>query len=122
MVCWNEATLLNLSIFKMAEIKDTGKVWIKGNVSPVFAIRVDDTFFVPGKEEDQTIEYRVEENYLCVDLHDTETKMKTVRRFDLGLTPTTPASLFSGFERTKHADVMVVTFEDAGVLEAGRDF
>ena len=40
----------------MAVIKDTGKVWIKGSVGPVHAVRIDDTIFATGKNEDQNIE------------------------------------------------------------------
>lgn len=93
----------------MPEIKDTGKVWIRGMARPVFAVRVDDKFFVPGKNDDQTIECWIEENYLCVDLHNAEKKVRVGRRIKLNEAPTTPATLFGGFKCTRHADVMAVT-------------
>ncbi|MFQ5717552.1 MAG: hypothetical protein ACE5GQ_10700 [Nitrospinales bacterium] len=93
----------------MPEIKDTGKVWVRGAARPIFAIRVDDKYFAPGKNDDQTIEYWIEGNYLCVDLHNAEKKVRVGRRIKLNEAPTTPATLFSGFERTRHADVMSVT-------------
>ena len=99
----------------MSEIKDTGKVWIRGKSRPTFAVCVDDKFFVPGKEEEHKIDCWVEEGVLCVDL---QRKGKRIaRRFGLSLCPVTPASLFSGFEKTKHRDVSVVLFSDAGVEE-----
>ena len=39
----------------MEEIKDTGKVWIKGSVGPVHAVRIDNTIFATGKKEDQNM-------------------------------------------------------------------
>ncbi|CCQ91555.1 hypothetical protein NITGR_730013 [Nitrospina gracilis 3/211] len=101
----------------MAEIKDTGKVWIKGRVSTAFAIKVDDTVFVPGQEEGQDIEYWLEDGALCVDLHDAKNETRIARRFPLNLKPETMASLFNGFTRTKHCDTKVVMPTDDGVLE-----
>lgn len=56
----------------MLEIKDTGKVWIRGKPGTTFAVKVDDKVFVPGQEEGQSIEYWLEGKFLCVDLHDTD--------------------------------------------------
>ena len=98
---------------KMQEIKDTGKVWVRGSPRPIFAVRVDDKFFVPGKNDDQTIECWVEGNYLCLDLHNAGKKVRVGRRIKLNEAPTTPATLFSGFEHTRHADVMTVTDREA---------
>ena len=99
----------------MSEIKDTGKVWIPGKTKPTFAIRVDEKFFVPGKEDDYSIDYWIERGALCVDLRGQG--LRIARRFEATLNPTTSASLFSGFEKTKHRDVRVVLFSDPGVLE-----
>ncbi len=101
----------------MPEIKDNGKVWIRGKPGTSFAVKVDEKVFVPGQEEGQSIEYWLEENFLCVDLHSPGQNIRIVRQFPLGLEPTHPASLFNGFKKTKHADVKVVTFEDEGVAE-----
>ena len=101
----------------MARIEDTGKVWFKGAFGPEYAVRVGDTVFVPGRGENDTMECRVVENTLCVDLHNKSTGRRTGRHFPLDLPTTTPATLFNGFEKTRHADVMVVTHKDRGVKE-----
>lgn len=100
----------------MASVRDTGKIWIPGKVRPEFAVRVDDRIIAPGKSEDQVIDYWLEGDVLCVDLHEPG-KLRIARRFNLNLDPTVKATLFSGFELTKHADVNVVTHQSAGVDE-----
>ena len=101
----------------MPEIKDNGKVWIRGKPGTSFAIKVDEKVFVPGQEEGQSIEYWLEENFLCVDLHNPNRNIRIARRFHLDLTATHPATLFNGFKKTKHADVKVITYQDEGVAE-----
>lgn len=101
----------------MAEIKDTGKVWIKGRVSTAFAIKVDDKVFVPGQEEGQSIEYWLEDHALCVDLHDAANETRIARRFPLSLEGRHPATLFNGFHQTKHCDTTVILPGDEGVRE-----
>ena len=101
----------------MPEIKDHGKVWMRGKSGTSFAVKVDDRVFVPGREEGQSIDYWLEGNFLCVDLHDPDRKLRIARRFPLEMEPAHPATLFSGFNNTQHADVQVVTFEDEGVEE-----
>ena len=71
----------------MPEIKDIGKVWIRGKTGTSFAVKVDETVFVPGQEEGQSIEYWLEENSLCVDLHDPDQNLRIARRFPLDLRP-----------------------------------
>ncbi len=99
----------------MPEIIDEGKVWFKGMPGPTYAIKVDSNHFVIGKKEDETLERWVEGDNLCVDLHDREGKKRMARCFPVGLIAKTDASLFSGFEKTKHAAVRVVIPEDEGV-------
>lgn len=101
----------------MPEIKDSGKVWICGKPGTSFAIKVDEKVFVPGQEEDQLIEYWLEGNFLCVDLHSLDQNIRIARLFPINLEATHPATLFNGFNKTKHADVQVVTYEDEGVTE-----
>jgi len=101
----------------MANIEDTGKVWFKGTFGPEYAVRVGDKVFVPGKGENDTVECRVVDNALWVDLHDKKAGKRVGRRFPLDLPTTTPATLFNGFEKTQHADVRVVTYQDEGVEE-----
>ncbi|CAI2718323.1 hypothetical protein [Nitrospina watsonii] len=101
----------------MPEIKDSGKVWIKGRVSTAFAIKVDDTVFVPGQEDGQQIEYWLEGDALCVDLHDPKNETRIARRFPLNLKAETLASLFNGFTLTKHCDTKVVMPDYDGVQE-----
>ena len=101
----------------MPEIKDNGKVWIRGQFGTVFAVKVDEQVFVPGQEDGQSIEYWLEENFLCVDLHDPHQNIRIARLFPMSLEATHPATLFNGFDKTKHADVKVITYEDEGVTE-----
>jgi len=102
----------------MPEIKDTGTVWIRGQTETVFAIKVDEKVLVPGLlEEDHSIEYWLEEKYLCVDIHGPDQSFRTARRFPLDLEAIHPASPFRGFKKTKHDDMKVITFEDEGVQE-----
>lgn len=101
----------------MAKIDDTGKVWFKGAFGPEYAIRVGDKVFVPGKEENDTVNCLVENSFLCVDLHNEKAGSRMGKYFSLNLPTTTPATLFNGFENTKHADVVVVTYKDEGVRE-----
>jgi len=99
----------------MADIIDEGKVWFKGTPGPTYAIKVDENHFVIGKTEDDSLERWIDGDNLCVDLHNKAGKARTVRCFPVNLAPKTDASLFSGFEKTKHAAVKVVLFEDEGV-------
>ena len=101
----------------MAKIEDTGKVWFPGAFGPEYAVRVDDRVFVPGKAENQSIDCRVIGDHLVVDLHDTKKPERILRRFPLNAPPNQTATLFNGFEKTKHADVQVVTYKDSGVEE-----
>jgi len=101
----------------MPEIKDHGKVWMRGKPGTSFAVKVDDRVFVLGQEEGQSIDYWLEGNFLCVDLHEPDRSLRTARRFPLDLEATHPATLFNGFDRTQHVDVQVVTFEYKGVEE-----
>lgn len=101
----------------MAKIDDTGKVWFKGAFGPEYAVRVGDKVFVPGKGENDTVNYLVGDGNLCVDLHNEKTGIRVGKYFSLDLPTTTPATLFNGFENTKHADVIVVTYKDEGVRE-----
>jgi len=101
----------------MAEIKDKGKVWFQGAFRPEYALRVENKVFVPGMKESDTIDCRVMDNTLVVDLHDQNIEKRTLRRFNLDLSATTPASLFNGFDKTQHADIQVVTYKDSGVEE-----
>jgi hypothetical protein len=99
----------------MSEIIDEGKVWFKGTPGPTYAIKVDDNHFVIGKTEDDILERWIDGDKLCVDLHDKAKKVRTARCFPVNLVGKTDASLFSGFEKTKHAAVKVVLFEEEGV-------
>lgn len=101
----------------MRIIEDTGKVWFKGAFGPEYAVRVGDKVYVPGKEENDAVEFRVIDNALFADLHDKKSGKRVGRCFPLNLPTTTPATLFNGFEKTQHADVMVVTYKDEGVVE-----
>jgi hypothetical protein len=101
----------------MAQIEDTGKVWFQGAFRPEYALRVENKVFVPGKEDGDAIDCKVIGDTLVVDLHDRKRERRTLRRFPLELPAATPASLFNGFEKTRHADVKVVTYRDTGIKE-----
>jgi hypothetical protein len=99
----------------MSKIIDEGKVWFKGTPGPTYAIKVDDNHFVIGKTEDDFLERWIDGDKLCVDLHNKAGKVRTAKCFPISLVAKTDASLFSGFEKTKHAAVKVVLSEDDGV-------
>ena len=101
----------------MAVIKDTGKVWVKGSVGPIHAVRVDDTIFATGKNEDQNIELWIKYKGLCLDLHNSKKGERTARFIPLNKKPTLSGTLFNGFEKTKHADVLIVASNDVQTKE-----
>ena len=101
----------------MAEINDAGKVWIRGRIKPEYAVRVGERIYVPGKEDSDDINCWVEGEFLCVDLHDKNGERRVARKIPLNASANAPGALFSGFEKTKHADVMVVTSKEDGVEE-----
>jgi len=101
----------------MAEINDTGKIWIKGRTKPEYAVRVGERVFVPGKEDSDDIKCWVQGEFLCVDLHDKNGERRVARKISLNASASAPAALFSGFEKTKHADVIAVTANEDGVKE-----
>jgi len=109
----------------MAEIKDTGKVWIKGSVGPVHAVRIDDKIFATGKKEDQSIELWIKNNGLCLDLHDSKKGERTARFIPLNAKQTLAGTLFNGFEKTRHADVLIVASDGEQTEEisiAGKEY
>jgi len=101
----------------MTVIKDTGKVWIKGSVGPVHAVRIDDTIFATGKKEGQNIELWIKDKGLCLDLHDSKKGERTARFIPLDIKPTLFGTLFNGFEKTKHADVLIVASDGIQIKE-----
>lgn len=102
----------------MPEITDSGKIWIKGHSRTSFAVKVDDKVIATGKEEGHAVEaHWIDKNHLCVDLHDPKQESRIARQFPLDQKPSHSAALFSGFKKTKHADLLVCTHHDPGVLE-----
>ena len=96
----------------MENIDDEGKIWLKGSVKPEYGVRVGNLYFITGKEDSETISSFIYENYLFIDLDNKEKKYRIFRRFSLDLVPEIPGTLFNGFEKTKHADIKVVTYRD----------
>ena len=96
----------------MKIINDKGKIWLKGSVKPEYGVRVGDLYFITGKEDSETVSSFIYQNYLFVDLDNKEKKYRIFRRFSLDLVPEIPGTLFNGFEKTKHADIKVVTYRD----------
>ena len=102
---------------RMLIVEDTGKVWIPESPEPDFAVRVGETVFVLGPQKEKNIEYWIEGDYLCVDLHDPSKKIRTAKKIHLKLIPITSATLFWGFKKTKHGDLKVVNYKDPGIKE-----
>ena len=96
----------------MKNIDDEGKIWLKGSEKPEYGVRVGNLYFITGKEDSETISSFIYQNYLFVDLDNKEKKYRIFRRFSLDLVPEIPGTLFNGFEKTKHADIKVVTYRD----------
>ena len=101
----------------MSEIKDTGKVWMKGAVGTVHAVRINDKVFATGQKEGQIIDLWIDNDGLCVDLHDSKLAERTARLIPMDTPASLPGTLFNGFEKTKHADVLIVSADSEGVKE-----
>ena len=99
----------------MSEIKDTGKVWMKGSVGTTHAVRVDDKVFATGQKEGQSVDLWLDNEGLCVDLHDPKLGERTARFIPLNTPATLNGTLFNGFEKTKHADVLIVSADSVEV-------
>ena len=96
----------------MSCIDDEGKIWLQGKVKPEYGLRVDHLYFIPGKEDTDSINCCIYKNYLYVELYNHDEQYRIIRRFALDLTPTLPGALFSGFTKTKHADIEAITYQD----------
>ena len=101
----------------MEEIQDSGKVWCKGYARPAHAVRIENKVFATGKTDDQTIECWADKGYLCIDLNEPGREMRLAKKIPLDLEPTLPGTLFNGFTRTKHADVLIVASDQDRVEE-----
>ncbi len=93
----------------MSEIKDTGKVWMKGSVGTAHAVRVDDKIFATGKKEGQSVDLWLDNEGLCIDLHDSKLGERTACLIPLNTRATLHGTLFNGFDKTQHADVLIVS-------------
>ena len=101
----------------MSEIKDTGKVWMKGSVGTAHAVRVDDKVFTTGQKEGQSVDLWLDNEGLCIDLHNSKLGERTARFIPLNTPATLQGTLFNGFEKTKHADVLIVPTDGEGIKE-----
>jgi hypothetical protein len=101
----------------MSEIKDTGKVWMKGSVGTAHAVRVDDKVFATGQNEGQSVDLWLDNEELCIDLHDPKLGKRTARLIPLDTPATLHGTLFNGFEKTQHADVLIVSADSEGTKE-----
>lgn len=101
----------------MEEIQDSGKVWCKGYARPAHAVRIENKVFATGKTDDQTIECWADKGYLCIDLNEPGREMRLAKKIPLDLEPTLPGTLFNGFTRTKHADILIVNPDQDRVEE-----
>ena len=101
----------------MSEINDTGKVWMKGSVGTAHAVRINDKVFATGQKEGQYIELWIDNGELCIDLHNSKLAERTARLIPIDTPASSPGTLFNGFEKTKHADVLIVSADSEGVKE-----
>ena len=99
----------------MLTLYDTGKIWLRGLVKPEFAIRAGNLYFVVGEGDTQSTKYLLYKNYLFVSIHYPKIESRLFRRFSLDLESKSKGSLFSGFTKTKHADIKAITYRDDGV-------
>ena len=99
----------------MQALYDTGKIWLRGLVKPEYAVRAGDLYFVIGVEDSQSTKYLLYKNYLFVAIHYPQSQSRLFRRFSLDLESKSKGSLFSGFTKTKHADIKAITYRDDGV-------
>ena len=99
----------------MQALYDTGKIWLRGLVKPEYAVRAGDLYFVIGEEGSQSTKYLLYKNYLFVAIHYPQSQSRLFRRFSLDLESKSKGSLFSGFTKTKHADIKAITYRDDGV-------
>jgi hypothetical protein len=101
----------------MSKINDIGKVWMKGSVGTAHAVRIDDKIFATGQKEGQRIEFWVDNGGLCIDLHDTNLAERTARLIPFDTPASLPGTIFNGFEKTKHADVLIVSSDSKEIKE-----
>jgi hypothetical protein len=109
----------------MSEIKDTGKVWLKGSVGTAHAVRVDDKVFATGQKDGQSVDFWLDNEGLCLDLHNSKLGARTARFIPLNTPATLHGTLFNGFEKTKHADILIVPADGEGIKEksvSGKDY
>ena len=99
----------------MQALYDTGKICLRGLVKPEYAVRAGDLYFVIGEEDSQSTKYLLYKNYLFVAIHYPQSQSRLFRRFSLDLESKSKGSLFSGFTKTKHADIKAITYRDDGV-------
>ena len=88
---------------------------MRGLVKPEYAVRAGDLYFVIGEEDSQSTKYLLYKNYLFVSIHYPKSESRLFRRFSLDLESKSKGSLFSGFTKTKHADIKAITYRDDGV-------
>ncbi len=101
----------------MNEIEDTGKVWLRGKVKPVYAVKLNGQIIIPDLEiGDDAICWPVESG-LCVDLHHKAKQKRIARWFPNNIKGDAQGTLFSGFDKTKHADILAVLQDNSAVLE-----
>ena len=46
----------------MQNINDSGKIWLRGSVTPEYGVRIDDNYFVVGEGDSQSTIYLIYEN------------------------------------------------------------
>ena len=101
----------------MINIDDDGKIWLQGNSTPEYGVRVGDLCFVIGQGDTEISNCFVYGENLIADLDNPDKKHRTLRKFPFNLKAKTAGTLFNGFKKTKHADIKAITYKDEGVEE-----
>ncbi len=101
----------------MSDIQDEGKVWLRGKVKPIPAVKYVGTILIPDIEYGEIAKVWGTAQGLCVDVHIKETETRIARWFPKEIKGDSAGTLFSGFDNTKHADILAVLPGNPAVLE-----
>ncbi|QPJ63314.1 MAG: hypothetical protein G3M70_16095 [Candidatus Nitronauta litoralis] len=101
----------------MSDIQDEGKVWLRGQVKPLPAVKFEDSIVIPDLQYGEISTVWGVAQGLCVDVHIKEMKTRIARLFPKDIHGDSPGTLFSGFDNTKHADILAALPDNKAVLE-----
>ncbi len=101
----------------MVDIQDRGKVWLRGKVKPIPAVKFEESIIILDLEYGDLATVWGSADGLCVDLHIINEGTRIARWFPKEAQGNTSGTLFSGFDNTKHADILAVLPDNPVVLE-----